>query len=410
MISPDIGGGFGNKVPIYPGYVCAIVGSLLLGKPVKWMEDRSENLTSTGFARDYIMVGEIAATKDGKILAIRSNVLADHGAFNGTAAPVKYPAGFFGVFTGSYDIEAAYCHMTAVYTNKAPGGVAYACSFRITEAVYFVERLVDCLAYELKMDPAELRLWNLLKPEQFPYKSKTGWVYDSGDYEKTMRLAMDMIGYDALRGEQKERRERGELMGIGMSFFTEAVGAGPRKDMDILGLGMADGCELRVHPTGKAVVRLSVQTQGQGHETTFAQIVAEELGIPPDDIDVVHGDTDQTPFGLGTYGSRSTPVSGAAAAWWRARSGTRRRSSPPGMLEASIADLEWEKGSFRVKGDPSASVTIQDIAMRAHGAGDLPEGLEGGLGCPDLLQPRESDVSRTARTSASSTSIRAQRW
>nr|MDT0524374.1 molybdopterin cofactor-binding domain-containing protein [Streptomyces sp. DSM 41633] len=174
--------------------------------------------------------------------------------FNGTAAPVKYPAGFFGVFTGSYDIEAAYCHMTAVYTNKAPGGVAYACSFRITEAVYFVERLVDCLAYELKMDPAELRLRNLLKPEQFPYKSKTGWVYDSGDYEKTMRLAMEMIGYEGLRAEQREKRERGELMGIGMSFFTEAVGAGPRKDMDILGLGMADGCELRVHPTGKAVV------------------------------------------------------------------------------------------------------------------------------------------------------------
>ena len=327
VISPDIGGGFGNKVPIYPGYVCAIVGSLLLGKPVKWMEDRSENLTSTGFARDYIMVGEIAATSDGKILAIRSNVLADHGAFNGTAAPVKYPAGFFGVFTGSYDIEAAYCHMTAVYTNKAPGGVAYACSFRITEAVYFVERLVDCLAFELKMDPAQLRLQNLLKPDQFPYKSKTGWVYDSGDYEKTMRLAMDMIGYDALRAEQKQKRERGELMGIGMSFFTEAVGAGPRKDMDILGLGMADGCELRVHPTGKAVVRLSVQTQGQGHETTFAQIVAEELGIPPDDIDVVHGDTDQTPFGLGTYGSRSTPVSARRRRWWPARSGTKPRSS-----------------------------------------------------------------------------------
>src|SRR6201981_364800 len=193
VISPDIGGGFGNKVPIYPGYVCAIVASLVLGKPVKWMEDRSENLTSTGFARDYIMVGEIAATKEGKILAIRTNVLADHGAFNGTAAPVKYPAGFFGVFTGSYDIEAAYCHMTAVYTNKAPGGVAYACSFRITEAVYFVERLVDCLAFELKMDPAELRLRNLLRPEQFPYKSKTGWVYDSGDYEATMRKALDQV-------------------------------------------------------------------------------------------------------------------------------------------------------------------------------------------------------------------------
>src|SRR6266513_4727601 len=183
IISPDIGGGFGNKVPIYPGYVCAVVASLTTGKPVKWIEDRSENIGSTGFARDYIMRGEIAATRDGKILAIRTNVLADHGAFNGTAAPIKYPAGFFGVFTGSYDLEAAYCKMTAVYTNKAPGGVAYACSFRITEAVYLVERIVDCLADELGMDPAELRLKNFIKPEQGPYRTKTGWVYDSGNYE-----------------------------------------------------------------------------------------------------------------------------------------------------------------------------------------------------------------------------------
>ncbi|MGV9806673.1 aerobic carbon-monoxide dehydrogenase large subunit [Micromonospora chersina] len=379
VISPDIGGGFGNKVPIYPGYVCAIVASIVTGKPVKWMEDRSENLVSTGFARDYIMRGEIAATRDGRILAIRTNVLADHGAFNGTAAPVKYPAGFFGVFTGSYDIEAAYCSMTAVYTNKAPGGVAYACSFRITEAVYLVERIVDCLADELGMDPAELRLRNFIRPEQFPYTTKTGWVYDSGNYEPTMRLAMEMAGYDALRREQEEKRARGELMGIGIAFFTEAVGAGPRKDMDILGLGMADGCELRVHPTGKAVVRLSVQSQGQGHETTFAQIVAEEIGIPPADIDVVHGDTDNTPFGLGTYGSRSTPVSGAAAALVARKVRDKARIIASGMLEVSVADLEWEKGAFHVKGDPGKTVTIQEIALRAHGAGDLPEGIEGGL-------------------------------
>jgi aerobic carbon-monoxide dehydrogenase large subunit len=379
VISPDLGGGFGNKVPIYPGYVHAIVGSLLTGKPVKWMEDRSENLTSTGFARDYIMRGEIAATRDGTILGIRTNVLADHGAFNGTAAPVKFPAGFFGVFTGSYDIQAAYAKMTAVYTNKAPGGVAYACSFRITEAVYLVERMVECLAYELGMDSVEIRLKNFIQPEQFPYTSKTGWVYDSGDYERTMREAMRIAGYAELRQEQVERRARGELMGIGVSFFTEAVGAGPRKDMDILGLGMADGCELRVHPTGKAVVRLSVQSQGQGHETTFAQIVAEEIGIPPADIEVVHGDTDQTPFGLGTYGSRSTPVSGAAAALVARKVRDKARIIASGMLEVSVADLEWVKGSFHVKGDPSKSVTIQDIAFRAHGAGDLPEGIEGGL-------------------------------
>jgi carbon-monoxide dehydrogenase large subunit len=379
VISPDIGGGFGNKVPIYPGYVCAIVGSILTGKPVKWMEDRSENLISTGFARDYIMRGEIAATRDGRILAIRTNVLADHGAFNGTAAPVKYPAGFFGVFTGSYDIQAAYCKMTAVYTNKAPGGVAYACSFRITEAVYLVERIVDCLAHELGMDPAEIRLKNFIQPEQFPYETKTGWVYDSGNYEPTMRLAMDIAGYADLRKEQEEKRARGELMGIGIAFFTEAVGAGPRKHMDILGLGMADGCELRIHPTGKAVVRLSVQSQGQGHETTFAQIVAEEIGIPPADIEVVHGDTDQTPFGLGTYGSRSTPVSGAAAALVARKVRDKAQLIASAMLEVSVADLEWVKGAFQVKGDPGKSVTIQDIAFRAHGAGDLPDGVEGGL-------------------------------
>ncbi|WP_328477760.1 aerobic carbon-monoxide dehydrogenase large subunit [Actinoplanes sp. NBC_00393] len=379
VIAPDIGGGFGNKVPIYPGYVHSIVGSIVTGKPVKWMEDRSENLISTGFARDYIMRAEIAATAEGKILAIRTNVLADHGAFNGTAAPVKYPAGFFGVFTGSYDLKAAHCKMTAVYTNKAPGGVAYACSFRITEAVYLVERIVDVLAYELQMDPAELRLKNFIQPDQFPYTTKTGWVYDSGDYEPTMRLAMEMAGYEELRKEQELKRARGELMGIGIAFFTEAVGAGPRKNMDILGLGMADGCELRVHPTGKAVVRLSVKTQGQGHETTFAQIIAEELGIPPADIDVLHGDTDNTPFGLGTYGSRSTPVSGAAAALVARKVRDKAQLIASAMLEVSVADLDWVKGAFQVKGDPGKSVTIQEIAFRAHGAGDLPEGMEGAL-------------------------------
>ncbi len=387
VIAPDIGGGFGGKVPIYPGYVCAIVGSMLTGRPVKWVEDRSENLISTGFARDFIMRGEIAATRDGKILAIRTHVLADHGAFNAQAAPSKYPAGFFGVFTGSYDLQAAYAKVTAVYTNKAPGGVAYACSFRITEAVYLVERIVDRLADELGMDPVELRLKNLLKPEQFPYTTKTGWVYDSGNYEPTLRKAMEIAGYHELRKEQAERRARGELMGIGVSFFTEAVGAGPRKHMDILGLGMNDGCELRVHPTGKAVLRLSVQTQGQGHETTFAQIVAEELGIPPDDIEVVHGDTDQTPFGLGTYGSRSTPVSGAAAALVARKIRDKAKIIASGMLEVSVADLEWRKGAFHVKGDPTRAVNIQDIAMRAHGAGDLPEGLEGGLDAQICYNP-----------------------
>lgn len=387
VISPDIGGGFGNKVGIYPGYILAVVGSIVTGRPVKWVEDRSENLMSTSFARDYVMKCDVAATKEGRILAVRTEVLADHGAFNATAQPTKYPAGFFHMFTGSYDLEAAHCKVTGVYTNKAPGGVAYACSFRVTEAVYLIERMVDVLALKLKMDPAALRIKNFIKPEQFPYANKTGWEYDSGDYAPTMALAMEMAGYDELRREQAEKRERGELMGIGLSFFTETVGAGPRKHMDIVGLGMADGAEVRIHPTGKAVVRLSVQSQGQGHETTFAQIVAEEIGIPPEDIDVVHGDTDNTPFGLGTYGSRSTPVSGAAVVMATRKVRDKARLIAAAMLEVRPEDLEWEKGRFFVKGDPDQAKTIQEIAMATHGTMTLPDGVDGNLDAEVTYDP-----------------------
>jgi len=387
IISPDIGGGFGGKVGIYPGYVLAVVGSIITGKPVKWVEDRSENLMSTAFARDYHMHGEIAATRDGKILGLRVDVLADHGAFNGTAQPTKFPAGFFHIFTGSYDLQAAHCKVTGVYTNKAPGGVAYACSFRVTEAVYLVERMVDILAAELGVDPAELRMKNLLRPEQFPYTSPTGWEYDSGNYPRALDLAMEIAGYADLRREQAEKRERGELMGIGISFFTEGVGAGPRKHMDILGLGMADGCDLRVHPTGKAVLRISCQSQGQGHETTFAQIVAQETGIPPEDVEVVHGDTDATPFGLGTYGSRSTPVSGAAAAVASRRVRDKARIIAAASLECSADDLEWEQGRWYVKGDHENGRTIQEIAFLSHSDLDLPEGVEGHLDASTVYSP-----------------------
>ncbi len=387
VISPDIGGGFGNKVPVYPGYLCAIAGSMLTRRPVKWTEDRSENLMSTTFARDYHMRGQIAADADGTILAVRASVLADHGAFNGAAQPSKYPAGFFHVLTGSYDLRAAYCQVTGVYTNKAPGGVAYSCSFRVTEAVYLIERLVDLLARELGADPAELRMRNLLRPEQFPYRSATGLRYDSGDYPRALRKAMQIAGYAELRAEQARRRERGELMGIGVSCFTEAVGAGPRKHMDILGLGIADGADLRVHPTGTATLSVSCQTQGQGHETTFAQIVAAELGLSPDDVDVVHGDTDRTPFGLGTYGSRSTAVSGAAAAVAARRVRERARLVAAAMLEVDPEDLEWADGAWRVRGDPEQARRIAEIAMAAHSGLELPDGVEGHLDASAVYDP-----------------------
>ncbi|HUC22666.1 MAG TPA: aerobic carbon-monoxide dehydrogenase large subunit [Streptosporangiaceae bacterium] len=387
IVSPDLGGGFGNKVPVYPGYLCAIAASMVTGRPVKWVEDRSENLMSTTFARDYHMRGEIAATADGRILGLRARVLADHGAFNATAQPAGYPAGFFHIFTGSYDLEAAFCEVTGVYTNKAPGGVAYSCSFRVTEAVYLVERLVDMLARKLGMDPAQLRMRNLLRPEQFPYTCATGWQYDSGDYPRALALAMDIAGYDELRREQAERRARGEYMGIGISFFTEGVGAGPRGHMDILGLAMADGADLRVHPTGKAVLAISVQTQGQGHETTFAQIVAHELGLTPDDVEVVHGDTDRTPFGLGTYGSRSTPVSGAAAVMAARKVRDRARLVAAAMLELSPDDLEWLDGKWRVRGDPERGAGMAEIAMAAHSSLELPAGVEGHLDASAVYNP-----------------------
>ena len=377
LISPDLGGGFGNKVPVYPGYVLATVASLTIGRPCKWIESRSENIQSTGFARDYHTVTDLGATKDGKITALRVKTVADHGAFNAQAAPSKWPAGLFSICTGSYDIPDAHVQVDAVYTNKAPGGVAYRCSFRVTEASYVIERAVDALAAELKMDPAELRRKNFIKANQFPYKSVLGWEYDSGDYEKAMKVALDTVGYDKLRKEQAEKRKKGELMGIGISSFTEIVGAGPRKDFDILGLSMNDGAEIRVHPTGSVTARFGVKSQGQGHETTFAQILAEELGIPESKILVEEGDTDTAPYGLGTYGSRSTPVAGAAAAVAARKIRDKAKKIAAHMLEVSEADVEWKDYQFQVKGVPGKAKTMTEVAFAAYTA--APEGMELGL-------------------------------
>ena len=377
IISPDIGGGFGNKVPIYPGYVVATAASLLIGKPVKWVEDRSENLISTGFARDFHMKGEMAMRNDGRILGIRVKLLSDNGAFYADAQPTKFRAGLFHIVTGSYDIPAAHVVADGAYTNKAPGGVAYRCSFRVTEASYLIERLVETAAIELDQDPAELRVKNFIQPDQFPYKSATGFEYDSGQYEKALRLALDKVGYEELRKEQAEKRKKGELMGIGIASFTEVVGAGPGKHYDIAGLRMFDSAELRVHPTGKAILKLGVKSQGQGHETTFAQIVAEELGIPAADVEVQEGDTDNTPYGLGTYASRSTPVGGAATAMVSRKLRDKAKKIAAHLLEASEADIEFDHGKFFVRGSPSKSKTIQDVAFAAYT--NLPDGMEAGL-------------------------------
>ena len=361
----DIGGGFGGKVPVYPGYVLAVVASLTVGKPVKWIEDRSENLQADSFARDYHIHAEMSATKEGKITGLKVRTIADHGYTDAAADPSKFPAGLFNVITGSYDFPNAFVEVDGVYTNKPPGGVAYRCSFRVTEAVHAIERMVDILAHDIGKDPAQLRMENFIRKDQFPYKTPTGWEYDSGDYAPALQKAMDMIDYAGLRKEQLEKRERGELMGIGIKMF--------------------DSCEIRVHPTGKVLARIGVQTQGQGHETTFAQIIAEELGFPVGDIKIEYGDTDTAPYGLGTYASRSTPVAGAAAAMAARKIQAKARKLAAHLLEANEDDLEWEPGKFSVKGSPDRFKTIQEIAFAAYT--NHPAGMEAGLEAVDYYDP-----------------------
>jgi len=391
VISPDIGGGFGNKVGVYPGYICSIVASIVTGKPVKWVEDRMDNLMSTAFARDYWMKGKIAATKEGKITGLWCETTADHGAFDACADPTKFPAGFMSICTGSYDIPTAYLAVDGVYTNKAPGGVAYRCSFRVTEAAYFIERMVEILAIELNMDAAELRRINFIRKDQFPYNSALGWEYDSGDYHTAWDKALKAVNYDALRSEQAQMLaafkagETRKLMGIGLCHFTEIVGAGPVKNCDILGLGMFDSCEIRIHPTGSAIARLGTISQGQGHATTFAQILASEIGLPADSITIEEGDTDTAPYGLGTYGSRSTPVAGAATAMAGRKIRAKAQMIAAYLLEVHDDDVEWDVDRFAVKGAPERFKTMVEIAYASYHQA-IP-GLEPGLEAVSYYDP-----------------------
>ena len=397
IISPDIGGGFGNKVGVYPGYICSIVASIVTGVPVKWIEDRIENLTATAFARDYHMKGKIGATKDGRITGLDCHVIADHGAFDACADPTKFPAGFFNICTGSYDIPVAHLVVDGVYTNKAPGGVAYRCSFRVTEASYFIERMIDVLARKLKMDPAELRMKNLIRKEQFPYQlsARLGIRFRRLSYRDGQGSGRSRL--QGARAEQAANREdfatgqTRKLMGIGVAFFTEIVGAGPIKNCDILGLGMFDSCEIRIHPTGSAIARIGTISQGQAHATTFAQILASEIGIPADKITVEEGDTDTAPYGLGTYGSRSTPVAGAATAMAGRKIRAKAQMIAAYLLEVHEDDLEWDVDRFQVKGNPERAKTMAEIAFASYnkaipGSGARPRGGE-------LLRSTQHDLS-----------------
>ncbi len=377
IIAPDLGGGFGNKVPVYPGYVASILASILLERPVKWIEDKTGNLISTGFGRDVYLKGQMALRSDGRILGVRMHTDSDHGAFFSDAQPSKFKIGLMHSAFACYDIPSAHLTARGVYTNKAPGGVAYRCSFRVTEAMFFQERMVQAAADDLGMDQAEFRRVNLVRDDDFPHRTPFGFLTDSGQYEKCLQIGLDAIGYDDFLAQKEEARKRGRLLGIGISTMTEPLGAGNSREYDILGIKMFDSAELRVHMTGKAILRTGAKTQGQGHETTWAQIVAHELGIPAEDIVVEEGDTDTAPFGMGTYASRSTPVAGAAVSMVARKIRAKARKIAAHLLEVSDEDIEWELGRFYVRGAHDRGVTIQECAMAAYS--NVPDGMEPGL-------------------------------
>jgi aerobic carbon-monoxide dehydrogenase large subunit len=377
IVSPDLGGGFGNKVPVYPGYVVSILASILTERPVKWIEDKTGNLISTGFGRDVYLKGEMALRKDGRILAVRMHTTSDHGAFFADAQPSKFKIGLMHSAFACYDIPTAHLTASGYYTNKAPGGVAYRCSFRVTEAMFFQERMVQAAADDLGMDQAAFRRMNFVQDDDFPHRTAFGFLTDSGQYAKCLDIGLEAIGYADFQRQKEEAKKRGRLLGLGISTMTEPLGAGNSREYDILGIKMFDSAELRVHMTGKAILRTGAKTQGQGHETTWAQIVAHELGIPAEDIVVEEGDTDTAPFGMGTYASRSTPVAGAAVSMVSRKIRAKARKIAAHLLEVSEEDVEWELGRFYVRSAPDRGVTIQECAMAAYS--NVPDGMEPGL-------------------------------
>jgi len=376
VVAPDVGGGFGSKIPVYPWEAVVCWLAMRLGRPVKWVEDRTENFLATVHGRDHVQYVDLAAKKDGTILGIKISSFANMGAYLSTAGP-GVPTILFGFMPGGcYAIKAGKVEVTGVFTNTTPVD-AYRGAGR-PEASFIIERMVDILARKLGMDPAEVRRKNFIPADKFPYQSALGLVYDSGNYERAMRKALDIVGYQKLRQEQGQARKEGRLMGIGLSTYAEVCGLAPSAVSTGTGFqgGLWGSSTVRLSPTGKATVYTGAHPHGQGEETTFAQIVATELGLPLADIDVVHGDTKATPMGMGTYGSRTTPVEGGSVALSARKVREKARKIAAHLLEISEDDLEFVDGKFAAKGVPAKGKTIQEIAWAAYMAGAMPKGVE----------------------------------
>ena len=387
VIAPEVGGGFGSKIAVYPADFITVFCSKKLGVPVKWVETRSENYQATTHGRDHVQEIELAATSDGKIIGLRATVWAGMGAYLSTAAP-GIPTILHGLMlSGVYDIPAIHEDVYGLYTNTTPVE-AYRGAGR-PEATFMVERLVDLLAAKLDIDPAEVRRRNFIPKFDNGHDVVTGLTYDSGDYDGALTKLLDKAGYDQLREEQVEARKQGRYIGLGLSTYVEICGLGPSQVAGAIGFqgGLWESAIVRFHPSGKVNVMIGASPHGQGEETTFAQIIAGELGVSPDDVKVIHGDTDNTPMGWGTYGSRTTAVGGAALALAARKIRDKAKVIAAHLLEAAVEDMEYEDGKFFVKGSPDSSKTIQDIALMANVAWNMPEGVEAGLEATTFYDP-----------------------
>jgi carbon-monoxide dehydrogenase large subunit len=387
VIAPEVGGGFGSKIPQIQGDFITAFCSMKLGRPVKWIETRSENYQSTTHGRDHVQDVELAATRDGRILGLRCTVWAGMGAYLSTAAP-GIPTILHGLMlSGPYQVAAVKEDVYGVYTNTTPVE-AYRGAGR-PEATHMLELLLDQLAHQIKVDPAEVRRRNLIPPFTNGHNVVTGLTYDSGNYQAAFDKALAHVGYDQLRKEQAAAREKGRYIGIGSATYVEICGLGPSQVAGAVGFqgGLWESAIVRFHPSGKVHVFIGASPHGQGEETTFAQIVADELGVAVDDVKVVHGDTDSTPMGWGTYGSRTTAVSGAALAVAARKIKDKAKLLTSHLLEAAVEDIDYANGKFFVKGSPDKHKTIQDIALLANVAWNLPQGMEAGLEASSFYDP-----------------------
>ncbi|BBL80370.1 carbon-monoxide dehydrogenase large subunit [Rubrobacter xylanophilus] len=388
VVAPDVGGGFGSKLNVYPEEALALALSRRLGVPVKWVEERSENYLATVHGRDQIQDIEVAATSDGKILGMKVELLADMGAYLQLGTTVVPLLGAF-MYPGLYDFDAYSFKCTAVYTNKTPTD-AYRGAGR-PEAAYAVERIIDALARRLGMDPAEVRRKNFHPPFDEPRTQPAGIQYDSGNYEMVLDRVMELADYEGLREEQRRRREAGDpvQLGIGFSTYTEICGIAPSQVAAALGGGGAgwEAASVRVLSSGKVEVVTGTSPHGQGHVTSWSQIAADALGVSPDDVEVIHGDTDSAPWGRDTYGSRSLPVGGVAVYLAAQKVVEKAKKIAAHMLEAAEGDIEFEGGRFSVRGSPDRNVTLQQVAGAAFLAADLPEGMEPGLSAETFFDP-----------------------